>query len=110
MKEQCKMCKKLFPKDMIEVIETPNYFFYLCLDCAIDLEDKMLEIVYPRLENIQTNCPLGETIKYFDNSQDISNTLSRGVEEGSETHISSSNPNTQKGCGILLDSINKCGK
>jgi hypothetical protein len=46
MKKKCMICKEKI-KDKLddETIETPNYIFNLCLDCAIEIEDDIHSLI-----------------------------------------------------------------
>jgi hypothetical protein len=45
---KCKYCKKEITESDLYSIETPNYIWNFCLDCALEIEDKIFDIIDSR--------------------------------------------------------------
>ena len=61
MTHKCYRCKNEFHNDnMMYEIETPNHIIYLCIDCAIDVEDDLMHLAYKTTTD-DTNCTTNET-------------------------------------------------
>ena len=49
---ECGRCKEKFDlENMIYIIETPNIYINLCLDCAIEIEEDLMHLAYKTTTN-----------------------------------------------------------
>jgi len=42
---KCENCNKEVEKGYMETIETVNYIFYICEECLLDIEEKLLVFI-----------------------------------------------------------------